>query len=81
MMRKIGLTSPVSRLIRKSKLVFDKNDANSGGTATVKSLSGSGINVFESTTSSFRNSNHLMSGCLKSDWKICIVEHFGWSVL
>ncbi|KAK6110910.1 hypothetical protein QQG55_41555 [Brugia pahangi] len=39
MMRKIGLTSPVSRLIRKSKLVFDKNDANSGGTATVKSLS------------------------------------------
>ncbi|VIO87184.1 Uncharacterized protein BM_BM7746 [Brugia malayi] len=41
MMRKIGLTSPVSRLIRKSKLVFDKNDANSDGTATVKSLSAS----------------------------------------
>ncbi|EJW84797.1 hypothetical protein WUBG_04293, partial [Wuchereria bancrofti] len=44
MMRKIGLTSPVSRLIRKSKLVSDKNDANSGGIASVKSLSGSGIN-------------------------------------
>ncbi|EJW72423.1 hypothetical protein WUBG_16672, partial [Wuchereria bancrofti] len=41
MMRKIGLTSPVSRLIRKSKLVSDKNDANSGGIASVKSLSAS----------------------------------------
>uniref|UniRef100_A0A0R3RK95 Uncharacterized protein n=1 Tax=Elaeophora elaphi TaxID=1147741 RepID=A0A0R3RK95_9BILA len=51
MVRKAGLTPPVSRLIRKSKLVSDKIDANNGGISSVKSLSGSGINVFESTTS------------------------------
>ncbi|EJD76071.1 hypothetical protein LOAG_16904 [Loa loa] len=41
MMRKTGLTPPVSRLIRKSKLVSDKNDANNGGISAVKSLSAS----------------------------------------
>lgn len=41
MVRKAGLTPPISRLIRKSKLVSDKNDANNGGISAVKSLSGS----------------------------------------
>uniref|UniRef100_A0A8R1XWX1 Uncharacterized protein n=1 Tax=Onchocerca volvulus TaxID=6282 RepID=A0A8R1XWX1_ONCVO len=41
MARKAGLTPPVSRLIRKSKLVSDKNDANSGSISAVKSLSAS----------------------------------------
>ncbi|OZC10270.1 hypothetical protein X798_02577 [Onchocerca flexuosa] len=41
MVRKAGLTPPVSRLIRKSKLVSDKNDANSGSISAVKSLSAS----------------------------------------
>lgn len=55
---KTGLTPPISRIIRKSKLVLDKNDANNGGVSAVKSRSGSGINVFERATS-FRNHNLL----------------------
>ncbi|KAL3982579.1 hypothetical protein ACH3XW_47705 [Acanthocheilonema viteae] len=40
-LHKAGLTPPVSRLIRKSKLVSDKSDASSGGISAVKSLSAS----------------------------------------
>ncbi|MCP9265730.1 hypothetical protein DINM_021106 [Dirofilaria immitis] len=41
MTRKTGLTPSFSRLIRKSKLISDKNDANSGSISAVKSLSAS----------------------------------------
>uniref|UniRef100_A0A915PMT4 Uncharacterized protein n=1 Tax=Setaria digitata TaxID=48799 RepID=A0A915PMT4_9BILA len=41
MLHKAGLTPSVSRLIRKSKLVSDKNDTNTRNSSTVKFLSAS----------------------------------------
>lgn len=74
MMRKTGLMPPISRLIKKNKVISDKSDTNNGGISGVKFLSGSRINFFENMVYSLFNPNLLMTGCLNK----AIAEKFAY---